>query len=507
MREMKTKGIKWRNIFETVRSEVLLGKFDVRERFPSEVQLCRRFGVSRPTIRLALDELKRTGILEARPGSGTYLSAMARNATGYLGMIVPGIASSEIFSPICAEIARHARDAGYTLIFGDASSKDPETRARQARDLARQYAAEHVAGVFLEPIELVPGAAETTEEILSILSDHNTPVVLLDRDIVPPPGRSRYDLVGIDNVQAGYRLTRHLVECGARRICFFLRVGSAPTVSLRIQGAREAVLDAGLSWTSANVCVAELGNPAPIAKLAGGRHPPDAFICGNDATAAALLQTLTALGKRVPRDFLLAGFDDVRIATLTSPPLTTIRQPCDLIARTAVDTLLTRLRDPSLPPREVHLDVSLIVRHSTAVASVASSTSPAQPAIAANRTAAQAAPRAETIPQGAPRAFPAEIVLLSDISTGAERIVRLRAGDDRVFKVLSVALRGIDGQAEAHPGGHQDWIIRLRGLSFHPRTGPGFVDVTTDHPARRHFSIPIRLIETQTIQTVVQRGA
>lgn len=185
-------------------------------------------------------------------------------------------------------------------------------------------------------------------------------------------------------------------------------------------------------------------------------------------------------------------------------------------------TIYLATGDPAAPYLRLHLSGSVSGAPSSAspaavfsksssqapaVASVASSTSPAQPAIAANRTAAQAAPRAETIPQGAPRAFPAEIVLLSDISTGAERIVRLRAGDDRVFKVLSVALRGIDGQAEAHPGGHQDWIIRLRGLSFHPRTGPGFVDVTTDHPARRHFSIPIRLIETQTIQTVVQRGA
>jgi LacI family transcriptional regulator len=362
---VKVKNIKWRNVFETIRSEILLGKFDVRERFPSEVQLCRRFGVSRPTVRLALDELKRTDILEARPGSGTYLSDMARNLTGHLGLIVPGIASGEIFPPICAEIARYAREAGYTLIFGDASSKDPKVRARQAIDLARQYADERVAGVFLEPIELVPGAAETTEKILTILSDHNMPVVLLDRDVVPPPDRSGYDLVGIDNVQAGYRLARHLIDCGARRICFFMRVGSAPTVSLRIQGARGAVLDAGLPWASASVCVAEIGDAEPIKKLVGGRCLPDAFICGNDATAAALLQTLNSLGKQVPRDFLLAGFDDVKIATLTSPPLTTIRQPCDLIARAAVDTLLTRLRDPSLPPREVLLDVSLVVRHST----------------------------------------------------------------------------------------------------------------------------------------------
>ena len=66
-----------------------------------------------------------------------------------------------------------------------------------------------------------------------------------------------------------------------------------------------------------------------------GRKAPDAFICGNDHTAARLLQTLGAIGKQVPRDVLLAGFDDVACAQLLSPPLTTMRQPCEEIAAVA----------------------------------------------------------------------------------------------------------------------------------------------------------------------------
>ncbi|MBR1588675.1 MAG: GntR family transcriptional regulator, partial [Kiritimatiellae bacterium] len=185
------------SIFEVLRREILLGKFNMHERFLSEQQLCRRFSVARATVRLALARLKDAGMLETRSGSGTYLSAMVRNATGRLGMIVPGIASGEIFPPLCAEIVRVARENGYEVRFGDASSRDPERRAQQAIELAHRYIGEHVAGVFLEPIELVPDAPRVTGRIIKVLSESRIPVVLLDRDIVSPPERSPYDLVGL----------------------------------------------------------------------------------------------------------------------------------------------------------------------------------------------------------------------------------------------------------------------------------------------------------------------
>ena len=95
------------------------------------------------------------------------------------------------------------------------------------------------------------------------------------------------------------------------------------------------------------------------------RPRPDAFVCENDVLAARLLKTLTALGHRVPQDVLLAGFDDVQIARLSSPALTTIRQPCDLIARTAFDRLLSRIARPQQEPLHLVPAAELVVREST----------------------------------------------------------------------------------------------------------------------------------------------
>ena len=357
---------KYQAIFETLRNEILLGTFDARARFPSEGQLTRRFGVSRPTVTRALLELKRAGLLEGRPGSGTYLSCAARNATGYLGLIVPGHGSAEIFTPICAEIARVSRNEGYTILFGDASSRDPATRVVQALRLARDYMDRHVAGLFLEPIELAPGAAEATRAILDLFDARHVPVVLLDRDLDAPPARSAYDIVGIDNVQAGYRLARHLVEQGARRLVFVMRPGSAPTVRLREQGIAAAVADARLPWSPAHVRALEPDDARAVAALfRRAATRPDAVICANDVTAACFARTCLALGLRIPDDLLLAGFDGQRLSAFTAPPLTTMRQPCEQIAQTAVQTLLQRIRQRDLPPRQILLDAALVPRRST----------------------------------------------------------------------------------------------------------------------------------------------
>ena len=84
-----------------------------------------------------------------------------------------------------------------------------------------------------------------------------------------------------------------------------------------------------------------------------------------DATAALFKQTAESLSLRVPDDLLLAGFDDVSIASLLSPPLTTIRQPCREIGEAAFMALVGRMNDPSLTVREIYLDAPLVVRRST----------------------------------------------------------------------------------------------------------------------------------------------
>ena len=92
---------------------------------------------------------------------------------------------------------------------------------------------------------------------------------------------------------------------------------------------------------------------------------PDVFICANDFVATDLLQALAAVGKRVPDDVLICGFDDSAESRLSKPPLTTVHIHTQIIAFTAVHLLISRIQEPSLDYRTVHTQTDLIYREST----------------------------------------------------------------------------------------------------------------------------------------------
>jgi DNA-binding LacI/PurR family transcriptional regulator len=116
-----------------------------------------------------------------------------------------------------------------------------------------------------------------------------------------------------------------------------------------------------------NYRFAHFGDPADAKFVANVLHlaQPDAILCSNDQTAALLMRTLIQLKRQVPEMIAVAGFDDVQYATLLSPSLTTVRQPCRELGRSAVKALLERIENPGLPPRQILHSHELVIRQST----------------------------------------------------------------------------------------------------------------------------------------------
>lgn len=348
-----------KEVFEALRREILAGKYDADRRLPSECTLARRFGVSRPTISRVTLDLKRDGLIVTRRGAASTITRFALNATGALGLVVPGEGYAEIFRPLDKRLCDIAEHAGWDFIRGEIKGKDPKVRAREVRRLAYQFSKEHVTGVFFQPLEFLKDAPRMNEEAVRYFDEAGIAVVLLDYDIAPPPDRSRYDLVGIDNVAAGLAIGRHLVSTGARRIAFLHRPHAAPTVTSRMRGVASAVIESGGAWTQkGNVLLAEPDNRRAVSKFLKSGWP-DAFVAGNDVAAATLGETLAKIGHGAEK-IRLVGFDDVEVAARLG--LTTVRQPLDAIAEVAMQTLVSRIKTPDLPPRTILLDAELVVR-------------------------------------------------------------------------------------------------------------------------------------------------
>ena len=349
-------------IAEQLLADVREGRYAGCRSFPSLTKIMRRFGVTRVTAMRSVDELKKRGVISVSPRSGITAKRMNRT----IGLILPGLAYSEFFSVILSEISRRCQQEGYGLMFGDVYPSKMEARAQRAKALAMDFARKRIAGVIFQPIECMPGATSVNKEIVTLLNDAGIPVVLLDNDILSPPERSSLDVVGINNFDAGRRIVGHLLSAGAKRIHFFLRCGGTISVFNRIAGVESALSVTGRDGQCHNVLHAE-ANDSDTDKIRAylERWRPDAFVCGNDSDAAYLKHILDCLGKRVPEDIMLAGFDDIRYATVMTPQLTTIHQPCDDIASMAFKALQERIADPSLPAREILLSAPLVARQST----------------------------------------------------------------------------------------------------------------------------------------------
>jgi LacI family transcriptional regulator len=357
---------KHRLISRELLAEIAAGKYAPSGRLPSEAQLVERYGVSRPTVARALRDLQDQGLVERRVGSGSFArsSSAPAGASRQLGVLIPGLGTTEVFEAICGELAGLARAHGFGLLWGDDRARPPgDLTVELAGALCAQFIDCGAVGVFLAPFERTDRREEVNQGLAEALRRAGIAVVLLDRDLAGFPARSEFDLVGVDNFAGGFALAEHLLKLGCRHLAFAVRPDSAPTVRARVAGAREAILARGLPLPPRFVREGDPDDPV-FARGFTGAGRADAVLCSNDDLAARLMRSLGKIGLGVPADIRVVGFDDARFASMLAPPLTTMHQPCPEIARVAFRAMMARIDDPTLPPRGLTLTPRLVVRES-----------------------------------------------------------------------------------------------------------------------------------------------
>lgn len=359
-------GEKSKEIRAWILGAIKRGTYARDEPLPGDLELAHRFKVSRGTVRTALDDLRRQGLIERRRGAGTFLSERGTRKSGVIGLLLPEADKCEFFRDVAEALVRQARRYGYTVLVKKVDSADPETIARAMRRHARKLAVQPVEGVVFRPLVSEQFAA-VNREVVRIFERTETPVVLFDSDIEENPKRSACDLVAVNNVAAGRKVAEHLIARGRRRIAFLMAdcvPGKNVNLLDRFFGvAGESVVRGLRDGVRAVDCNPE--DTSALRKLLRSAWRPDAFVCAGDEVAARLVRALRTLSVRVPDDVAVVGFDDVACARSSVPPLTTVRQPSLQIAQTLLKTLAFRIRSPEAPPQEIYLDAPLIVRRTT----------------------------------------------------------------------------------------------------------------------------------------------
>ena len=356
-----TDGPKYKQICQSLRTAIESGTYGAGFRLPSEHELVETFGASRVTVSRALRELQIGGLIDRRAGSGTYVRASTAKQHAF-GLLIPELGQTEIFEPICQGMAAAQEEHNHVLIWGR-SLAGSETTEAEAKDVCARLISNRVSGVFFAPIEANPRKDAINRTISAMLCEAKIPVVLLDRDIVDYPQRSKFDVVGIDNRRAGCVATQHLIDAGCRRIGFIGRPHLAPSCVARYNGYRDTVTHSPVSLGPEFAERLDPSDQTVVAKMME-RHKPDGIVCSNDRTAALLMRTFTELKIVVPDQVRLVAFDDVKYASLVTVPLTTIHQPCDQLGAAAIQAMVQRIETPDMPPRDILVDFHLVVRES-----------------------------------------------------------------------------------------------------------------------------------------------
>jgi LacI family transcriptional regulator len=269
-----------------------------------------------------------------------------------IGLVVLNI-SNPFFADLAHALEAEAEVGGHTVILG--SSDQDAGREDRYIDLFEE---QRVRGMLIAPLHGVTPR-------LSQLRSRGMPVILFDSSADP----EHFCSVTLDGIAGGYMATNHLIENGRRRILF--AGGPFSQVGERLTGASRAARETDgvtLSLMETNDLTVAEGRAVGDRIVAMARaERPDAVFAANDLLAVGILQSLIlATDLNVPKDIALIGYDDIDFAASTMVPLTTIRQPRELIAREAM-----RLLDEEADPASGHQHArhlfapELIVREST----------------------------------------------------------------------------------------------------------------------------------------------
>jgi LacI family transcriptional regulator len=278
--------------------------------------------------------------------------SLRRGQTKTLGLILPDSANP-YFAEIGHAIEATASNLGYNVIL--CNTHGAEEKEAHYINILRDR---QVDGI------LFVAAGDQAKSISSTLGE-NFPILLVDRELVGV----RTDVIIVDNHQGGLLATRHLLELGHRRIACISGPSRVRPSAERISGYTQALEEAGLAFDPALFRMGDFhpnsGYRAALDLLQQPDSPTAIFTC-NDLMAIGVIRAAAEIGRRIPDDLSIVGFDDIELASYTIPPLTTIAQPIEKMGEIAAKTLIERIEEVNIsPPKRQLLPVELVVRGST----------------------------------------------------------------------------------------------------------------------------------------------
>ncbi len=272
-----------------------------------------------------------------------------------IGVVVPRI-DRYFFSSAISGIEDYAWTKGFNVII----SQSNDLLVKEENCVRTLYN-NRVDGMIISI------SMQTNEDKhLRLFSDNNIPILFFDRSC----STIQSDRIIVDDFDAGYKITAHLIDRGCKRIAHIAGPELLNTYKERKAGYLKALNEAGISVGDGYLEVTNLtreeGKQA-FSRLMSLPDPPDGVFCGNDTTALSALEYCKNHQLRVPEDVALVGFSDEPFSEVVTPSLSTVKSPGYDMGFLAAQKIIHRIQNSGvrIPFGQVVLPTQLIIRNSS----------------------------------------------------------------------------------------------------------------------------------------------
>jgi len=334
-------------------------------RRPTMKDVAASAGVSQPTVSHVLNgtasisEEVTERVLKAIEDLRYVPNMVAKNLkqkkTDTIAFIIPDI-DSGYYAQLAKGVEERAREHGF-ITFLCNTFYNPELESRYIMNLI-QHKAEGI----------VIGYGMVKEEVYREIYKYNIPFIIVDDSATV----ERYCVpsVEIDNIKGSYLAVQHLHDAGAKKLCFASEPLYNKTLRNRFEGFKRAMDEFGYEVSQDQLFIEsveynkmEMGYSIGAKILLNGSI--DAVFASSDNLAVGIMKRFEEHNVRVPDDIIVIGYDDIPLAKLVTPALTSIAQPKYPMGQMGVDLLMSIIKGQDIKNKRIVMEPSLIVRKST----------------------------------------------------------------------------------------------------------------------------------------------
>ena len=336
---------KYALIADELRQEIHAGNYQKGERFATEFELTKRFGVSRQTVRQAIATLEDEGYLIQRQGSGTYVTskekAVQQDRNRTIGVLCSYI-NDYIFPSLIRGIEQELSANGYSMQLAAT-----ENRLDNERSLLQRYLENPVDGIIVEGTKTTlpnPNIA-----LYKKLRERGIPLVFLHAGY---PELEREVLVGMDEVEGGRMAVEYLTARGHTKIAGIFKSDDRQGLE-RFAGFNEGLDQAGIPINDKWVKWFTTEDRDQSDYFREGAWLPEfltdatAVVCYNDITAVWLVRLLEKQGKQIPRDMSIVSFDQSYYYEIAQSQIVSFGHPKEKLGKIAAQKILRLIQGES----------------------------------------------------------------------------------------------------------------------------------------------------------------